>query len=122
VPPRLETPHAPVKPTAHGCEDVYYPHFHPSANLGNLYWSIKDYPSAINAYSESLEQFLKTDSRSAAASVFHALWFAHRHVGDAAASAQAWTVAQRLFMTMGDEHMSGICARLAAEVTGSSRP
>ena len=29
VPPKFETPHRPDEPTAHGREDVYYPHFHP---------------------------------------------------------------------------------------------
>ena len=29
VPPKFETPHAPSRPTPHGREDVYYPHFHP---------------------------------------------------------------------------------------------
>jgi len=27
--PKFEPPHAPEKPTPHGREDVYFPHFHP---------------------------------------------------------------------------------------------
>jgi len=29
MPPKFEPPHLPAEPTAHGREDVYFPHFHP---------------------------------------------------------------------------------------------
>ena len=29
VPPTFDPPHVPGQPTAHGREDVYFPHFHP---------------------------------------------------------------------------------------------